>query len=113
MYITYLENLLLMMLPNPMSPKPSSNMLMGSERDLLMIVGVFVIAAVALTQNNRTATKPTVDKIYRSEFFIRILLALHITLQMKPVIGIAIEMPGIVSRSIIIYLLCFQYIIKL
>jgi len=69
-----------------MSAKPSNSMLMGSERELLMIVWLFVIAAVALTQNSRTNTNPTVDKIYRSVFFIRILLAFLTTLVMKPAI---------------------------
>ena len=77
-----------------MSPKPSSNMIMGSEKKLLMIVWVLVIAAVALTQNNRINARPTVDMIYRIVFFILILLALLTTLLMKSGLGIAIGMPG-------------------
>jgi hypothetical protein len=83
-----------MKLPKPMSPKPSSNKFMGSEKELLMIAWLLVIEAVALTQNSRTAAKPTVDRIYRDLIFIHILLALLTTIKMKPGIAIAIEMPG-------------------
>ena len=63
--------------PNPMNPNPSNNILTGSGNVGAIELSPLVIGAVALTQNTNTDSRPTVDKIYRSAFFIQILLTLR------------------------------------
>lgn len=57
-YVHHSDNLFFAKLPKPMRPIPNNTMLMGSDNERPMVSAVWVMPAVALTQNSNIEANP-------------------------------------------------------